>query len=283
MVRRDEQIPCMPAGFNPNQRRHSVAAPMPTFANTRPTMVHKRSMVQLPSNDIYMMRPMSTAVYYQDSSDMDTSSPLTTPSLSQDSDDSYNNQMRPTMPVAQRQAEYRMEIAAANQHHQNVACYSQIQEEQTSASKRLSSRGAHARTWSPTKSANVITSSNSKARGAWARQSNSVASTLSPPSPSHPLPCADSLWHSAILPVTERYVRRPSASKALKKSGSFEALYATRADAPWLLVPSAINEADDNMSEMSSVSASSSHAYSNHGQVRYVSGSPNSRQSTPSL
>ncbi|KAI9591477.1 hypothetical protein BDF19DRAFT_454781 [Syncephalis fuscata] len=278
VVRRDEQAQYMPAGFSSVRRRHSVASHAPSMVSVKPAMGRKMSMAQLPSNAMYMMRPTSYDTSCDESSDLDTSSPLTTPSLSQDSDDSFGYQMRPPQPSIQRQIERSMSAVLAS-HRQNVASYARSQEE-PSTSVQLTSRGAQSRVRSDAKAVKA-SSSKGKARGVWSRPSVSVASSLAPsttPSPS--LPCTESLWNSTIRPATERY-SRPSASKVLRNSSSFDALYATRAEAPWLFVPSAIDEVDDSVSEISSISSVSSPVYDGTARMYFASGSPNSRQATP--
>ncbi|KAI8056570.1 hypothetical protein BDF22DRAFT_652694 [Syncephalis plumigaleata] len=295
IVRRDEQTSCYPAGFNSSRRRHSMATHnTPAMIAVRPTMTRKMSMAELPSqHDMYMMRPSSPDTSCDESFDMDTSSPLTTPSLSQDSDDSIAYQLRPVQPSAQRKMIERImgDVLANHRRSVNTSAYTACnqQQEEPITSVQLTSRGAQSRVRSNAQAVKAPSSFKGKERGVWSRPSVSISSALAPsssssssPSTSSNLPCADSLWQSAIGPVSQRY-SRPSVSKILRNSSSFDALYAARAEAPWLFVPSAIDEVDDSASEISSISATSSPVYDSTVRMCFTAGSPNSRQATQSM
>ncbi|RKP05520.1 hypothetical protein THASP1DRAFT_25999 [Thamnocephalis sphaerospora] len=68
-----------------------------------------------------------------------------------------------------------------------------------------------------------------------------------PPSPS----CADKLWHIAISPVQERFTFTavPGGASVSDASG---AVYASSADAPWLLVPTSVASGDSDSHSVSS-------------------------------
>ncbi|RKP26617.1 hypothetical protein SYNPS1DRAFT_27701 [Syncephalis pseudoplumigaleata] len=305
-VRREEHAQCMPAGFQHGRRRHSVATHhQPAMIAVRPAMARKMSAADLASQqcDLYMMRPSSPDTSYDESSDFDTSSPLTTPSLSQDSDDSFGYQMRPPQPSAQRKMTERTmgDVLASHHRRSSVAVASNIhhyhhhqEEPEVTSVPLLTSRGAPSRARSNAQAvkasssaaASASVSRKGKERGVWSRPSVSATSALassssaaaaSPSSSATPLPCANSLWQSAIGPVSERYTARSSASKILRKSVAFDALYAARAEAPWLFVPSAIDEVDDSVSEVSSISAADSPVYDSTVRMCFTAGMPNSR------